>query len=98
MIQVLSSIPASGVGVQIESDGSNIFLNTGGTSNKVDVNGNLNLPTGGKVTVNNGNVALSNIPRIARIAVRGLLSGGLIYHFASTGVVSFSQQIQQVTL
>ena len=33
--------PPSGVGVQIESDGADIFLNVGGSSNKVDVNGNV---------------------------------------------------------
>ena len=89
--------PASGVGIQLESDGSNIYLNTGGTSNKVDINGNLNLPTGGTVTVNNGNVALSNFQGL-QAAVRGAISAsGDISYNSSTGVVSFSQASAPVT-
>ena len=89
--------PASGVGIQLESDGSNIYLNTGGTSNKVDINGNLNLPTGGTVTVNNGNVALSNFQGL-QAAVRGAISAsGDISYNSSTGVVSFSQAGAPVT-
>ena len=89
--------PASGVGVQIESSGSNIFLNTGGTSNKVEVNGNLNLVTGGKITVNDGNVGLSNFEGL-QAAVRGALSAsGDISYNSSTGVISFSQAGAPVT-
>ena len=89
--------PASGVGIQLESDGSNIYLNTGGTSNKVDINGNLNLPTGGTFTVNNGNVALSNFQGL-QAAVRGAISAsGDISYNSSTGVVSFSQASAPVT-
>ena len=89
--------PAAGVGIQLESDGSNIYLNTGGTSNKVDINGNLNLPTGGTVTVNNGNVALSNFQGL-QAAVRGAISAsGDISYNSSTGVVSFSQASAPVT-
>ena len=89
--------PAAGVGIQLESDGSNIYLNTGGTSNKVDINGNLNLPTGGTFTVNNGNVALSNFQGL-QAAVRGAISAsGDISYNSSTGVVSFSQASAPVT-
>ena len=35
--------PASGYGIQLESTGSNIYLNTGSTSNKVFINGDLDL-------------------------------------------------------
>ena len=80
--------PASGVGVQIESDGSNIFLNTGSTSNKVEVNGNINLVTGGKLTVNDGNVALNNFQGL-QDAVRAAFSGGTgIAYNSSTGTIA----------
>ena len=80
--------PASGVGVQLESDGSNIYLNTGSTSNKVEVNGNINLVTGGKLTVNDGNVALSNFQGL-QDAVRAAFSGGTgIAYNSSTGAIA----------
>ena len=80
--------PASGVGVQLESDGSNIYLNTGSTSNKVEVNGNINLVTGGKLTVNDGNVALSNFQGL-QDAVRAAFSAGTgIAYNSSTGAIA----------
>ena len=82
--------PISGVGIQLDSVGTNIYLNTGGTSKKVDINGNLNLVTGGKITVNDGNVALSNIEGL-QAAVRGALSGGSgITYNSSTGAITAS--------
>ena len=53
--------PSSGYGIQLESDGSNIFLNTGGTSNEVFVNGNLNLTTGGQIKVNGSQICIKFI-------------------------------------
>ena len=89
--------PSSGNGIQLESDGENILLNVGGTSNKVDVNGNLNLVSGGKITVADGNVALSNFQGL-EAAVRGALSAsGDISYDNSTGVISFSQASAPVT-
>ena len=89
--------PSSGNGIQLESDGENILLNVGGTSNKVDVNGNLNLVSGGKITVADGNVTLSNFQGL-EAAVRGALSAsGDISYDNSTGVISFSQATAPVT-
>ena len=91
------TVPSSGNGIQLESDGENILLNVGGTSNKVDVNGNLNLVSGGKITVADGNVALSNFQGL-EAAVRGALSAsGDISYDNSTGVISFSQATAPVT-
>ena len=89
--------PSSGNGIQLESDGENILLNVGGTSNKVDVNGNLNLVSGGKITVADGNVALSNFQGL-EAAVRGALSAsGDISYNNSTGVISFTAATAPVT-
>ena len=91
------TVPSSGNGIQLESDGENILLNVGGTSNKVDVNGNLNLVSGGKITVADGNVALSNFQGL-EAAVRGALSAdGDITYNSSTGVISFTAASAPVT-
>ena len=58
------------------------------TSNKVEVNGNINLVTGGKLTVNDGNVALSNFQGL-QDAVRAAFSGGTgIAYNSSTGAIA----------
>ena len=82
--------PISGVGIQLDSVGTNIYLNTGGTTKKVDINGNLNIVTGGKITVNDTNVALSDFTGL-EAAVRGALSGGSgITYNSSTGAITAS--------
>ena len=78
--------PASGVGVQIESDGSDIYLNAGGSSNKVDVNANLSLRSGMKLQKAGGNLAIGDIQGL-EAAVKGLFSGGTGISFAD-GVIS----------
>ena len=54
--QGVVTTPASGYGIQLESDGSNIYLNTGGTSNKVFVNGNLDLASGVEIQINGSQI------------------------------------------
>ena len=78
--------PPSGVGVQIESDGADIFLNAGGSSNKVDVNANLSLRSGMKLQKAGGNIAIGDIQGLES-AVKGLFSGGTGISFAD-GVIS----------
>ena len=88
--QGVVTTPASGYGIQLESDGSNIYLNTGGTSNEVFVNGNLNLTSGGTIKVNGSQITSSAISGFDASA-RGLLSAGTgIAYNSSTGVISAS--------
>ena len=81
--------PASGYGIQLESSGSNIFLNTGGTSNEVFVNGNLNLTTGGQIKVNGSQITASDLSGF-NTSVRSLINGdgSTISYNSSTGVIS----------
>ena len=88
--QGVVTTPASGYGIQLESDGSNIYLNTGGTSKEVFVNGNLNLTSGGTIKVNGSQITSSAISGFDASA-RGLLSAGTgIAYNSSTGVISAS--------
>lgn len=81
--------PASGYGIQLESSGSNIFLNTGGTSNEVFVNGNLNLTTGGQIKVNGSQITAADLNGFTA-SVRTLINGdgSTIAYNSSTGVIS----------
>ena len=81
--------PASGYGIQLESSGSNIFLNTGGTSNEVFVNGNLNLTSGGQIKVNGSQITASDLSGF-NTSVRNLINGdgSTIAYNSSTGVIS----------
>ena len=89
--------PPSGVGIQLESDGSDIYLNAGGSSNKVDVNANLSLRSGMKLQKAGGDIAIGDIQGL-QAAVRGVLSAsGDISYNNSTGVISFSQAGAPVT-
>ena len=82
--------PASGYGIQLESDGSNIYLNTGGTSNKVFINGDLDLASGAEIQINGSQITSSAISGFDASA-RGLLSAGTgIAYNSSTGVISAS--------
>ena len=89
--------PPSGIGIQLESDGADIFLNAGGSSNKVDVNANLSLRSGMKLQKAGGDIAIGDIQGL-QAAVRGAISAaGDISYDNSTGVVSFSQADAPVT-
>ena len=82
--------PASGVGIQLESDGSDIYLNAGGSSKKVDVNANLSLRSGMKLQKAGGDIAIGDIQGL-QAAVRGTLSAGTgISYNSSTGAISAS--------
>ena len=82
--------PASGYGIQLESDGSNIYLNTGSTSNKVFINGDLDLASGAEIQINGSKITSSAISGFDASA-RGLLSAGTgIAYNSSTGVISAS--------
>ena len=82
--------PASGVGIQLESSGSDIYLNAGGSSKKVDVNANLSLRSGMKLQKAGGDIAIGDIQGL-QAAVRGVLSGGTgITYNSSTGAISAS--------
>lgn len=80
--------PAATYGIQLESDGSNIYLNTGGTSKEVFINGNLNLTSGATIKVNGSQITSSAISGFDASA-RGLLSAGTgIAYNSSTGQIS----------
>jgi len=80
--------PASTYGIQLESDGSNIYLNTGGTSKEVFINGNLNLTSGGTIKVNGSQITSSAISGFSA-STRGLFSAGSgISYNSSTGAIS----------
>ena len=82
--------PASGVGIQLESSGSDIYLNAGGSSKKVDVNANLSLRSGMKLQKAGGDIAIGDIQGL-QAAVRGTLSAGTgISYNSSTGAISAS--------
>ena len=82
--------PASGVGIQLESSGSDIYLNAGGSSKKVDVNANLSLRSGMKLQKAGGDIAIGDIQGL-QAAVRGAVSGGTgISYNSSTGAISAS--------
>ena len=88
--QGVVTTPASGYGIQLESDGSNIYLNTGSTSNKVFINGDLDLASGAEIQINGSKITSSAISGFDASA-RGLLSAGTgIAYNSSTGVISAS--------
>ena len=80
--------PASGYGIQLESTGSNIYLNTGSTSNKVFINGDLDLASGAEIQINGSKITSSAISGF-NASARGLFSGGTgISYNSSTGQIS----------
>jgi len=82
--------PESGYGIQLESSGSNIYLNTGGTSKEVFVNGNLNLTSGATIKVNGSQITASDLSGFSA-STRGLFSAGTgIAYNSSTGQISAS--------
>tara|TARA_B100000287_G_scaffold417796_1_gene453970 strand:- start:673 stop:3243 length:2571 start_codon:yes stop_codon:yes gene_type:complete len=80
--------PLSGYGIQLESDGSNIYLNTGSTNKKVFINGDLDLASGAEIQINGSKITSSAISGFDASA-RGLLSAGTgISYNSSTGQIS----------
>ena len=78
--------PASGYGIQLESTGSNIFLNTGGTSNEVFINGNLDLTSGAQIQINGSQITSSALSGFTA-DVRSKLS--------ASGDISYNSSIVQ---
>ena len=89
--------PASGYGIQLESDGSNIYLNTGGTSNKVFVNGNLDLASGAEIQINGSQITAADLSGFTSSVRSQISASGDISYNSSTGVISFSQASAPVT-
>jgi hypothetical protein len=80
--------PASGYGIQLESDGSNIYLNTGGTSKEVFVNGNLNLTSGATIKVNGSQITASDLSGFSASSRALFSAGNGIAYNSSTGQIS----------
>ena len=95
--QGVVTTPASGYGIQLESDGSNIYLNTGGTSNKVFVNGNLDLASGAEIQINGSQITAADLSGFTSSVRSQLSASGDISYNSSTGVISFSQASAPVT-
>ena len=89
--------PAAGYGIQLESDGSNIYLNTGGTSKEVFINGNLDLVSGATIQVDGSQITSSNLANFTADVRTQLSASGDISYNSSTGVISFSQAGAPVT-
>ena len=89
--------PASGYGIQLESDGSNIYLNTGGTSKEVFINGNLDLVSGATIQVDGSQITSSNLANFTADVRTQISAAGDISYNNSTGVISFSQAGAPVT-
>ena len=95
--QGVVTTPASGYGIQLESDGSNIYLNTGGTSNKVFVNGNLDLASGAEIQINGSQITAADLSGFTSSVRSQISASGDISYNSSTGVISFSQASAPVT-
>ena len=95
--QGVVTTPASGYGIQLESDGSNIYLNTGGTSNKVFVNGNLDLASGAEIQINGSQITEADLSGFTSSVRSQISASGDISYNSSTGVISFSQASAPVT-
>ena len=89
--------PASGYGIQLESTGSNIFLNTGGTSNEVFINGNLDLTSGAQIQINGSQITSSALSGFTADVRSKLSASGDISYNSSTGVISFTAASAPVT-
>ena len=89
--------PASGYGIQLESSGSNIFLNAGGTSNEVFINGNLDLTSGAQIQINGSQITSSALSGFTADVRSKLSASGDISYNSSTGVISFTAASAPVT-
>ena len=89
--------PAAGYGIQLESDGDDIYLNVGGTSNEVYINGNLDLVSGSQIKINGSQITAANLSGFTSSVRTQLSASGDITYDNSTGVISFSQAGAPVT-
>ena len=89
--------PAAGYGIQLESDGDDIYLNVGGTSNEVYINGNLDLVSGSQIKINGSQITAADLSGFTSSVRTQLSASGDITYNNSTGVISFSQAGAPVT-
>ena len=89
--------PAAGYGIQLESDGDDIYLNVGGTSNEVYINGNLDLVSGSQIKINGSQITAADLSGFTSSVRTQLSAAGDISYNSSTGVISFSQAGAPVT-
>ena len=89
--------PAAGYGIQLESDGDDIYLNVGGTSNEVYINGNLDLVSGSQIKINGSQITAADLSGFTSSVRTQLSASGDISYNSSTGVISFSQAGAPVT-
>ena len=89
--------PAAGYGIQLESDGDDIYLNVGGTSNEVYINGNLDLVSGSQIKINGSQITAANLSGFTSSVRTQISASGDITYNNSTGVISFSQAGAPVT-
>ena len=89
--------PAAGYGIQLESDGDDIYLNVGGTSNEVYINGNLDLVSGSQIKINGSQITSADLSGFTSSVRTQLSASGDISYNSSTGVISFSQAGAPVT-
>ena len=89
--------PAAGYGIQLESDGDDIYLNVGGTSNEVYINGNLDLVSGSQIKINGSQITAADLSGFTSSVRTQLSASGDISYNNSTGVISFSQAGAPVT-
>ena len=89
--------PAAGYGIQLESDGDDIYLNVGGTSNEVYINGNLDLVNGSQIKINGSQITAADLSGFTSSVRTQLSASGDITYNNSTGVISFSQAGAPVT-
>ena len=89
--------PAAGYGIQLESDGDDIYLNVGGTSNEVYINGNLDLVSGSQIKINGSQITAADLSGFTSSVRTQISASGDITYNNSTGVISFSQAGAPVT-
>ena len=89
--------PAAGYGIQLESDGDDIYLNVGGTSNEVYINGNLDLVSGSQIKINGSQITAADLSGFTSSVRTQISASGDISYNNSTGVISFSQAGAPVT-
>ena len=95
--QGVVTTPAAGYGIQLESDGDDIYLNVGGTSNEVYINGNLDLVSGSQIKINGSQITAADLSGFTSSVRTQISASGDITYNNSTGVISFSQAGAPVT-
>jgi len=95
--QGVVTTPAAGYGIQLESDGDDIYLNVGGTSNEVYINGNLDLVSGSQIKINGSQITATDLSGFTSSVRTQISASGDITYNNSTGVISFSQTGAPVT-